>query len=128
MATEVQKIPDGSATPVVAPKENDESLSYLMKLAEPLLQIWTTNENEKHLREVEYQTHLLQVTVRQNRLIIAGVLVLFGVVLVIAGGLFYSGRDASAKDLIQLVVGLAGAAFGGYGWAMGRRRVEKEDE
>ncbi len=102
-------------------------LAEIMKLADPLLKQWAEADGEKHRRELEYESNRLQIMGKQNRLMILGIFGVLGLVLLIAGGLFYLGRDVSAMDLIKLVVGLGGAAFGGYGWARGRR-TEEEDK
>jgi len=120
MSEEIQKLPD--QTPGQQ-KQGEQTLADLMKLAGPLLKIWTENDNEKHRRELEYETTLLQAVNRQNRLTTLGVFAIAGSVLVICGVLFYLGRDSTAMDLIKLVVGLGGALLGGYGFAMRRRQL-----
>lgn len=107
-------------------KPGEMALAEIMKLAEPLLKQWAEAEGEKHRRELEYENSHLQIMGKQNRLMIIGIFAVLGLVLLIAGGLFYLGRDISAMDLIKLVVGLGGAAFGGYGWARGRRTEEDD--
>lgn len=105
---------------------NELTLADLLKLGEPLLKSWTESEVEKHRRELEYESNLLQIVAKQNRLITYGLFAVLGLVLIIAGGLFYLGRDSTAMDLIKLIAGLGGAAFGGYGWAITRRKEEEE--
>ena len=101
-------------------------LPDLLRHAEPLVKYWTENDNEKHRREFEYENNLLQVTAKQNRLMSIGLFSIFGLVLILGGILSFLGQPASAMDLIKLIISLAGAAFGGYGWAMGRRRVTED--
>jgi hypothetical protein len=98
-----------------------------MKLAEPLLKQWTDSESEKHKREIEYDREVLRETGKQNRRVTIGFFIIVGVTLGIAGMLFIFGRDSVAMDLIKLIVGIGGAAFGGYGWALARRRKEGEE-
>lgn|GEM_PF-2086986 len=47
--------------------------------------------------------------------------------IVIAGGLFYAGRDTVAMHLIEFFVGLGGAGFGGYGIAQSMRRKSESE-
>ncbi len=122
MEEEIQK----ANQEIIARQPAEIGLAEIMKLADPLLKQWTEAEGEKHRRELEYESNRLQIMGKQNRLMIIGMFGVLGLVLLIAAGLFYQGRDVSAMDLIKLVVGLGGAAFGGYGWARGRR-VEEED-
>ena len=105
-------------------KSGEVTLTDLMKLAEPLLKQWTDTENEKHKREIEYDREVLRETGKQNRRVTIGFFIIAGVTLGIAGMLFIFGRDSVAMDLIKLIVGLGGAAFGGYGWAVARTRRE----
>lgn len=106
---------------------NEVTLPELMELAQPLLKQWTEAENEKHRRELEYDHELLKVIGKQNRLVTVGLFVIVGIVLIVAGVLFILGRDSTAMDLIKLIVAVGGAAFGGYGWALARRRKEDGD-
>lgn len=122
MENEVQK----ANQEIITHQHNEAGLAEIMKLADPLLKQWTEAESEKHRRELEYESNRLQIMGRQNRLMIIGMFGVLGLVLLIAGGLFYLGRDVFAMDLIKLIVGLGGAAFGGYGWARGRRTEEDE--
>ena len=115
------------------PTANEPTLADLIKLGEPLLKIWTEAESEKHRRELEYENNRLeyennrlQIVAKQNRLITFGLFAVLGLVLIIAGILFYFGRDSTAMDLIKLIVGIGGAAFGGYGWAITRRKEDEE--
>ena len=108
-------------------KSGEVTLTDLMKLAEPLLKQWTDTENEKHKREIEYDREVLRETGKQNRRVTIGFFIIAGVTLGIAGMLFIFGRDSVAMDLIKLIVGIGGAAFGGYGWALARRRKEGEE-
>ena len=105
---------------------NDVTLADLMELAKPLLKNWTESENEIHRREFEYQNNLLQIKSKQNRIITIGIFIISGMLFTIVGILFYFGRDSSAMDLIKLIIGLVGAAFGGYGWAQTRFRDQEE--
>lgn len=107
-------------------KSGEVTLTDLMKLAEPLLKQWTDTENEKHKREIEYDREVLRETGKQNRRVTIGFFIIAGVTLGIAGMLLIFGRDSVAMDLIKLIVGIGGAAFGGYGWALARRRKEGE--
>ncbi len=124
MSEQLQKLPEEAK---VQPAASEITLTDLIRNAEPLLKQWTESENEKHRRELEYENNLLQLTARQNRLLTIGLITLLSVVLIIAGVLFYQGKDSSAMDLIKLIAGLGGAAFGGYGWAMRRRQVDEDD-
>ena len=108
-------------------KSEEVTLTDLMKLAEPLLKQWTDSESEKHKREIEYDREVLRETGKQNRRVTIGFFIIVGVTLGIAGMLFIFGRDSVAMDLIKLIVGIGGAAFGGYGWALARRRKEGEE-
>jgi hypothetical protein len=125
MTEEIQKVSEENK---LQPKPNEVGLADLLKLAEPLLKMWTDNDNEKHRRELEYETHLLQAISKQNRLATIGGFAIVGLVLIISAVLFFVGRDSTAMDLIQLVVGLGGALLGGYGYAMGKRRLEDSEE
>lgn len=122
---EIQKLPEQLP---VQQRQGDITLADLMKLAEPLLKLWTENDNEKHRRELEYETALLHAMSRQNRMTTLGVFLLSGLLLVICGVLLYVGRDTTAMDLIKLVVGLGGALLGGYGFAMRKRQLEDTEE
>jgi hypothetical protein len=122
MENEIQK----GNQEIITRQPAEAGLAEIIKLADPLLKQWTEAESEKHRRELEYEGNRLQIMGRQNRLMIIGMFGVLGLVLLIAGGLFYLGRDVSAMDLIKLVVGLGGAAFGGYGWARGRRTEEDD--
>lgn len=124
MNEQVQKLPEKAEGHL---SENQITLTDLFRYAEPLLKQWTESENEKHRRELEYETNLLQITAKQNRLMTIGLITLISIVLIIAGMLFYNGKDSSATDLIKLIAGLGGAAFGGYGWAMRRRQADEDD-
>lgn len=125
MSEEIQKLPQ--QTPIEQ-RAGELTLADLMKLAEPLLKTWTQTENEKHTRELEYDTAVLQAVSRHNRLTTFGVFAIAGLLLIICGILFYLGRDSTAMDLIKLVVGLGGALLGGYGFAMRRRQLESDEE
>ncbi|MGB9774917.1 MAG: hypothetical protein ACP5JH_00075 [Bacteroidota bacterium] len=125
MSQEIQKLPEQVP---VQPTPSELTLADLMKLVEPLLKLWTQNDNEKHRRELEYETALLQAMSRQNRLTTIGVFAIAVLLLVICGVLFYLGRDSTAMDLIKLVVGLGGALLGGYGFGMRRRQLENNQE
>lgn len=125
MSEEIEKVPEQLPN---QKKPNELTLADLMKLAEPLLKIWTENDNEKHRRELEFETNLLQTMSRQNRLTTIGVFGIAGLLLVICGVLFYVGRDSTAMDLIKLVVGLGGALLGGYGFAIRKKRLEDNKE
>jgi hypothetical protein len=125
MSEELPKLPEQIPAP---PKQPEVTLSDLMKLAEPLMKMWTENDNEKHRREMEYEAALLQAISRQNRLTTIGVFCIAGLLLATCGVLFFLGRDSTALDLIKLVVGLGGALLGGYGFAMKRKRIENDVE
>lgn len=125
MPQEIEKLPEQLP---VQQKPSELTLADLMKLAEPLLKMWTDNDNEKHRRELEYETALLQAVSRQNRLTTIGVFAIAALLLGICGLLFYVGRDTTAMDLIKLVVGLGGALLGGYGFAMRKRQLEYNQE
>ena len=125
MSEEIQKLPEQIP---VQQKQSELTLADLMKLAEPLLKLWAGNDNEKHRRELEYETALLQAMSRQNRLTTLGVFGIAGLLLAICGVLFYLGQDSTAMDLIKLVVGLGGALLGGYGFAMRKRQIEDSQE
>ena len=104
------------------------SLEDLIRLAGPLAESYFEHQERAHERELRYDTEELrhEVTWRKTLLVTGGAL---GVaVLGMAGLLFYAGRDATALDLIKLVVALAGAAFGGYGVARGRARQSDTDD
>lgn len=107
-------------------KPDQLGLADLMKLAEPLLKTWTENDDRKHSRELEYETKLLGVKSSQSRITTIGLFSVLTFVLIISLILFLAGRDDTAMDLIKLIVGLGGAAFGGFGWAMSRRRAKEE--
>lgn len=135
MNDQSQKPPDELK---VQQNNSEITLTDLIRNAEPLLEKWTKSENEKHRMELEYENkkysleleydnNLLQSIAKQNRLMTFGLLAILFFVLIIAGGLFFSGKDSTAMDLIKLIIGLGGAAFGGYGWAMGRRRTDDEE-
>ncbi|KAB2945483.1 MAG: hypothetical protein MPEBLZ_00024 [Candidatus Methanoperedens nitroreducens] len=123
MSKEIQTV---SSDIMQKPTANELTLADLIKLGEPLLKSWTEAENEKHRRELEYENNRLQIVAKQNRLITFGLFAVLGLVLINAGILFYFGRDSIAMDLIKLIVGIGGAAFGGYGWAITRRKEEEE--
>jgi len=125
MPEEIQKLPEQVP---IKQQPSELTLADLMKLAEPLLKMWTDNDNEKHRRELEYEAALLQAVSKQNRLTTLGVFSIAGLVLAICAVLFYLGRDATAMDLIKLVIGLGGALLGGYGFAMRRRQLENREE
>ena len=125
MTEEIPKVPEDNK---LQPKPNEVSLADLLRLAEPLLKMWTDNDNEKHRRELDYETHLLHAISKQNRLATIGGFAIVGLVLIISAVLFYVGRDSTAMNLIQLVVGLGGALLGGYGYAMGKRRLEDSEK
>ena len=110
------------------PKPRSEpTLPELMELAQPLLRQWTEAQNEKHRRELEYDHEVLKVMGKQNLLVTVGLFVIVGIVLIVAGVLVVLGRDSTAMDLIKLIAAVGGAIFGGYGWALARRRKEDED-
>ncbi|MGC8903494.1 MAG: hypothetical protein ACP5KD_09195 [Fervidobacterium sp.] len=92
MSQEIQKLPEQVP---VQPTPSELTLADLMKLVEPLLKLWTQNDNEKHRRELEYETALLQAMSRQNRLTTIGVFAIAVLLLVICGVLFYLGRDST---------------------------------
>lgn len=123
MSKEIQTV---SSDLMQKPTANELTLADLIKLCEPLLNSWTEAESEKHRRELEYESNRLQIVAKQNRLITFGLFAILGLVLIIAGILFYFGRDSTAMDLIKLIVGIGGAAFGGYGWAITRRKEDEE--
>ncbi len=125
MPEEPPKLPEQIPPPT---KQAEITLPDLIKLAEPLLTIWTQNDNEKHRRELEYETAVLHAISRQNKLTTIGVFCLAGLLLAICGVLLFLGRDSTALDLIQLVVGLGGALLGGYGFAMRRKQMEDNRE
>lgn len=94
----------------------------------PLVKQYFDHQERVHARELEYNTKALheEVAWREVLLISGGVLALavFG----LAGLLFHAGKNQTAFDLIQLVVPIAGAAFGGYGIARGRQKVTEAED
>jgi hypothetical protein len=113
------------AQPVTA---QEAAIGNLLQVAEPLMAMWTKNDNEKHQREMEYANNVLLATTKQNRLMTIGLFALLALVFVDTGILFVVGRDSTAMALIQLVFGLGGAVLGGYGWAKVRRGTRKQEE
>lgn len=125
MNEELQKLPEQPNNKL---KPSELTLTDLMKIAEPLLKMWTDNDNEKHRRELEYENKVLEVTSRQNRLTTVGIFTISGLVLSISGILFYIGRDSTAMDLIKLIIGLGGALLGGYGYAQSKKQTKDTEK
>ncbi len=124
MADEVQEV----KAEVVQPKPDQVSLVDLMKLAQPLIQLYTDAQLAQRREELAHEMNALQILSRQNSILIIGFFIVALVVLGIASYLYVQGRDNSATNLIQLVVALGGAAFGGYGWARSRRLTTEEEK
>ena len=111
----------------IIPKANEITLTDLISVAGPLLKQWKDSENEIHLKELEFDYKIQQIFAKQNSIMTVGLIALLSIVLITTGVLLYLGKDSSAMDLIKLIAGLGGAAFGGYGWASRRRRVTEDD-
>ena len=111
----------------IPPKANEITLADLISAGGPLLKQYTDSENKIHSMELEFEYKIQQLFAKQNSIITVGLITLFSFVLIIAGVLIYLGKDTSAMDLIKLIATLGGTAFGGYGWAITRRRANEED-
>ena len=111
----------------ILPKENEITLTDLIGVAGPLLKQWTDSENEIRRMELEFDYKIQQMFAKQNSIMTVGLITLLSFVLILTGVLLYFGKDSSALDLIKLIAGLGGAAFGGYGWASRRHRANEED-
>ena len=79
---------------------------------------------------ISFLRHLkiLQINSKQNQYLIIGLFSILFLVLLIAGYLFIQGRDNVATNLIQIVVALGAAAFGGYGWAISKKAKQSNEE
>jgi len=111
---------------LLSKRKQEQSIDDLMKLAQPLLKDYYSSKTEQQRLESEYNLKALEVTARQNKLIIYGLLAIFGFLIAVATYLFITNRDQTAITLIQIVVSISGAAFGGYGVAMHRRSKEED--
>jgi len=103
------------------------TLPDLIRMAQPLLDMYTHSQEEQQKQEFEHDLKVHQIFARHKRSLL---LFLFVISLMILGITFYlytQNKDAAATNLIQLVVALGGAAFGGYGWATSKPRL-KDDE
>jgi len=108
-------------------KPDEMTITDLISVAGPLLKQYTDSENETRRMELEFEYKIQQLFAKQNSVISVGLITLVSFVLIIAGVLLYLGKETSAMDLIKLIATLGGTAFGGYGWAITRRRANEED-
>ena len=121
---QLQKLPENVK---IQPTVSGITLTDLIRDAGPLLKQWTDSEKEKHRLELEFEYKIQQLFAKQNSLMTVGLITFLSIVLIIVGVLLYLGKDSSAMDLIKLIAGFVGAAFGGYGWANRRRRADEEE-
>ena len=99
-----------------------------MQLAHPLIDTYTKSQVEQKKQEYEYDLKALQIQSRQNIVLIICLFFVLFIVLIISGYLYFQNRDVSATNLIQIVIAIGGAAFGGYGWARSKHSKNKKDE
>jgi len=79
---------------------------------------------------LEASSKQIEVSSRQNRLVLWGIFIISSAVLSIAAFLFYAGRDTVALTLLGSTVTLTATAFGAYGWGRYKqsRAPEEADE
>jgi hypothetical protein len=114
--------------PVVSETPQQVSFEQLLELAGPLVKEYFDHEERQQTRELEYDTKALHEEIAWRKLLLMSGGVLALAVFGLAGFLFNAGKDQAAFDLIQLVVAIAGAAFGGYGVARGRQKATDSDD
>ncbi len=123
MSDEMQRASEQPEAQVV-PQQSQAPAEDLVKLVGPFFKDYTETEERKHQRAVELERLRIEEGSKQSRLMTIGVLVIIGIILLMAGGLFLAGRDASSFELIRLVTAMGGAFLGGYGVAEIRRRTQ----
>lgn len=123
MADEIQKLEPENLPQKIT---QQTTVSELLQLAQPLLTIYTESQKEIREQELKHEWKSLEILSRQNKYLIIGLFTVVIIVLIISGYLFIQGRDTTATNLIQLVVAIGAAAFGGYGWA--KNRINNKDE
>lgn len=102
------------------------TLPDLIKVAQPLLDLYTQSQNEQLKQELDHDLKVHQILAKQNRTLILFLFIISMIILGITSYLYIQNKDGSATNLIQLVVALGGAAFGGYGWASSKHSVQDE--
>jgi hypothetical protein len=114
MAEEIQEV---NAEELPAKQTGQITITDLLPLAQPIMEFISKSQLEQRKQEFDYNLKEIEIQSRQNKYIIIGLFLISAVVLLISGYLYIQNRDSSATNLIQMVVALGGAAFGGYGWA-----------
>lgn len=120
--------PEPAAEPVVVDAgPAPVPLEALIRSATPLFRLWADTQREGEERRLALEDRRLEADSRRQRLILGGIFALAISVLALAGALVATGRDASAVELIRLLITLGGAVAGGYGLASAGRRAQSED-
>lgn len=108
---------DHALSHVQATPSTPVTLEDLLKSAAPLLQTYVDAQAKEQERNLEHEARVLVEDSRRHRIVVWSSVLTVLAVLVIAGIQVWKGRDDAAMDLIQLVVAVAGAGFGGWGIA-----------
>lgn len=111
-----------------SPAEQEAALQKLFELAAPLWQAHLDDQKDKRTQEIGFELKYLEHESKRHRLVVIAAGGISVAVLVLAGYVFYLGRDATALDLIKTIAAIAGVGFGGYGLAIGRAAAKSEDE
>lgn len=117
----------GERPPESGATELPPSLESLLEKLGPLASAYFANDQATQRRELEFEERILEVEARRDRVAIVAIATIVLAVFGLATFLFARGRDATAMELIQVIIGLVGAAFGGYGVASSRRRGRREE-
>ena len=94
------------------------TLDDLIKSAAPLFQTYVDAQAKEQERSLAHEEKFLAEDGRRHRTTVLASVVVVLAILSIAGIQVWKGRDDSAMDLIQLVVVVIGAGFGGWGIAV----------
>jgi hypothetical protein len=99
-------------------------LAKLASTVQPFFSQYVEMEKSKLALEEKVLGH----EAAQSRRAFWGAVGLGGITLVFSGLLFMRGSDDAGMKLISAVAAIAGAAFGGYGLGLRRRRTGKDGE
>lgn len=125
MADDIETIGSEELPKPIPPQMN---LGDLVDLAKPLVDSYMNAKTEQNQLGFDHEIKVLEIQSKQNILLIKGLFIILFIVFLISGFLYYQGRDNTATNLIQIVIALGAAAFGGYGWSQSKYLQNKKDE
>ncbi len=119
--------PGPVAAPAVTPPAQ-ATAEDLVKAAQPLVQAYFDHQQRMQDRELGFDETIASIESSRFKWLMIGATVIGAIVMIFAGYLVLAGREATAIDLIKLVVALVGAGLGGYGLGVRKRRRQDADE